>query len=150
MTVYLPPEWQRFVADSARQRSRMEPRPDLRPDYWLRNYSVSAALRLAFDLDALPDRVKLHTTNNPALGLLLPARLVDPPGAANRLLVLAQYIQPDYVVLSGWIREQTARDRYTPRMVEGRGPLVHVVPRNRLNEMRDLPVKDRRAEGLPA
>ena len=136
--VYLDPPWQRFVADSARQRAQADPRPEMRPDYWLREYSSSAAIRVAFGWDDLPGGLKIFTTNNPGLGLMLPARLVDPPGAANRVLVLSHYVQAGYVSLVGWIREQSARNRYSPRMVEGRGPLVHVVPRHRLNEMRDL------------
>ena len=136
MTVHLPDDWRRFVTAAAANADANETRENLRPDFWVRRFTAEAALKLALNVEEL-DGFKVYVTNNPALGLMVPASLVDPVDD-GLVLVLAEYISNEYIVFYGWIKESSARKRYTPRAVEGRGPLMHVVPLNRLSPVRDL------------
>ncbi len=135
MTVELPGDWQRFVKQAA-DKVQADECENLRPDFWVRRLTAEAALRLALDRPDL-DGFKVYVSNNPTLGLLVPTKLVDPV-ESDLVLVLAEYISPQYVVFYGWIKDTSARQRYTPRMIEGRGPLMHVVPLNQLSPVRDL------------
>ena len=137
MTVHLPDDWRRFVKAAAANADANETRENLRPDFWVRHITAEAALKLAFKVDEL-EGFKVYVSNNPSLGLLVPSCLVDPPDGDDLVLVLAEYINNEYVVFHGWIKDASARARYAPKAVEGRGPLMHVVPLNRLSNMCDL------------
>jgi hypothetical protein len=136
LTVRLPDDWRRFVESAAANADANETRENLRPDFWVRRFTAEAALKLALNVEEL-EGFKVYVTNNPALGLMVPASLVDPVDD-GLVLVLAEYISAEYVVFYGWIKDVTARKRYTPRAIEGRGPLLHVVPLNRLSPVGDL------------
>ena len=136
MTVQLPDDWRRFVTAAAADADANETRENLRPDFWVRRFTAEAALKLALNVEEL-EGFTVHVTNNPALGLMVPASLVDPVDD-DLVLVLAEYISAGYIVFYGWIKEASARQRYQPRAVEGRGPLMHVVPLNRLSPVGDL------------
>jgi hypothetical protein len=136
LTVHLPDDWRRFVTAAAANADANETRENLRPDFWVRRFTAEAALKLALNVEEL-EGFTVHVTNNPALGLMVPASLVDPVDD-GLVLVLAEYINNECVVFYGWIKEASARARYTPRAVEGRGPLMHVVPLNRLSPVGDL------------
>lgn len=135
MTVHLPADWRRFVKAAAANADENETRENLRPDFWVRRFTAESALKLGFKVDEL-EGVKVYVTNNPALGLLVPSCLAGDDNAL--VLVLAEYISNEYVVFHGWIKDASARARYAPRAVEGRGPLMHVIPLNRLSNMCDL------------
>ena len=136
MTVHLPDDWRRFVTAAAANADAAETRENLRPDFWVRHITAEAALKLAFKVDEL-EGFKVYVSNNPGLGLMVPACLVDPP-ADGLVLVLAEYIDAGAVLFHGWCRDASARARYAPRAVVGRGPLLHVVPLKCLTNMRDL------------
>jgi hypothetical protein len=136
MTVHLPENWRRHVESAAKVVTANETRENLRPDFWVRRYTAESALKLALNIEDI-EGYKIYVTNNPALGLMVPTKLVDPVDD-GLVLLLAEYISAEYIVFHGWIKEFTARKRYTPRSVEGRGPLLHVVPLNRLSPVRDL------------
>ena len=135
MTVHLPDDWRWFVKAAAADADANETRENLRPDFWVRRFTAESALKLGFKVDEL-EGVKVYVTNNPALGLLVPSCLAGDDNAP--VLVLAEYISNEYVVFHGWIKDASARARYAPRAVEGRGPLMHVIPLNRLSNMCDL------------
>jgi len=135
LTVHLPDDWRRFVKAAAANADENETRENLRPDFWVRLFTAESALKLGFKVDEL-EGVKVYVTNNPALGLLVPSCLAGDDNAL--VLVLAEYISNEYVVFHGWIKDASARARYAPRAVEGRGPLMHVIPLNRLSNMCDL------------
>ena len=136
MIVELPGDWQRLVQAAAAGRQAAETNENLRPDFWVRRFTAEAALKLALGRADL-DGFKVYVTNNPALGLLVPASLVDPVDD-GLVLVLAEYVSAEYIVFRGWIKDASARTRYQPRAVEGRGPLMHVIPLNRLSPVGDL------------
>ena len=135
MTVHLPDDWRRFVKAAAANADENETRENLRPDFWVRRFTAESALKLGFKVDEL-EGVKVYVTNNPALGLLVPSCLVGDDNAP--VLVLAEYVNAGVVLFHGWIKDASARARYAPRAVEGRGPLMHVIPLNRLSNMCDL------------
>ena len=136
MTVHLPEDWRRFVEAAAKVVDAAETRENLRPDFWVRRYTAEAALKLALNIEEL-EGYKIYVSNNPALGLMVPTKWVDPVDD-GLVLVLAEYISAEYIVFYGWIKEASARQRYQPRAIEGRGPLMHVVPLNRLSPVGDL------------
>ena len=136
MTVRLPDDWRRFVKAAAANADATETRENLRPDFWVRRFTAEAALKLALNIEEL-EGYKIYVSSNPALGLMVPTKLVDPVDD-GLVLVLAEYISAEYIVFHGWIKDVTARKRYQPRAIEGRGPLMHVVPLNRLSPVRDL------------
>tara|TARA_R110000824_G_scaffold3997_2_gene19072 strand:- start:48 stop:461 length:414 start_codon:yes stop_codon:yes gene_type:complete len=136
LTVRLPDDWRRFVESAAANADANETRENLRPDFWVRRFTAEAALKLALNVEEL-EGFKVYVTGNPALGLMVPASMVDPVDV-GLVLVLAEYISAEYVVFYGWIKDVTARKRYTPRAITGRGPLLHVVPLNRLSPVGDL------------
>ena len=136
MTVHLPDDWRRFVTAAAADADANETRENLRPDFWVRRFTAEAALKVALNVDEL-EGFKVYVSSNPALGLLVPASLVDPVDD-GLVLVLAEYISAEYIVFYGWIKDASARTRYQPRAIEGRGPLMHVVPLNRLSPVGDL------------
>jgi hypothetical protein len=136
LTVRLPDDWRRFVKAAAANADATETRENLRPDFWVRRFTAEAALKLALNVEEL-EGFTVYVSNNPALGLMVPASLVDPVDD-GLVLVLAEYINSECIVFHGWIKEASARKRYQPRAVEGRGPLLHVVPLNRLSPVRDL------------
>jgi len=136
LTVRLPDDWRRFVKAAAANADATETRENLRPDFWVRRFTAEAALKLALNIEEL-EGYKIYVSSNPALGLMVPTKLVDSVDD-GLVLVLAEYISAEYIVFHGWIKDVTARKRYTPRSVEGRGPLLHVVPLNRLSPVRDL------------
>ena len=136
MTVHLPEDWRRYLESAAKVVDAAETRENLRPDFWVRRYTAEAALKLALNIEDI-DGYKIYVSNNPALGLMVPTKLVDPVDD-GLVLVLAEYISAEYIVFHGWIKDVTARKRYQPRAIEGRGPLMHVVPLNRLSPVRDL------------
>ena len=136
MTVHLPEDWRRFVESAAKVVDAAETRENLRPDFWVRRFTAEAALKLALNIEEL-EGYKIYVSSNPALGLMVPTKLVDSVDD-GLVLVLAEYISAEYIVFHGWIKDVTARKRYQPRAIEGRGPLMHVVPLNRLSPVRDL------------
>ena len=136
MTVHLPEDWRRFVESAAKVVDAAETRENLRPDFWVRRFTAEAALKLALNIEEL-EGYKIYVSSNPALGLMVPTKLVDSVDD-GLVLVLAEYISAEYIVFHGWIKDVTARTRYQPRAIEGRGPLMHVVPLNRLSPVRDL------------
>ena len=136
MTVRLPDDWRRFVKAAAANADATETRENLRPDFWVRRFTAEAALKLALNIEEL-EGYKIYVSSNPALGLMVPTKLVDSVDD-GLVLVLAEYISAEYIVFHGWIKDVTARTRYQPRAIEGRGPLMHVVPLNRLSPVRDL------------
>ena len=136
MTVRLPENWRRYVEAAAEVVNAAETRENLRPDFWVRRYTAESALKLALNIEDI-EGYKIYVSNNPALGLMVPAKLVDPVDD-GLVLLLAEYISAEYIVFHGWIKDYNARQKYTPKSVEGRGPLLHVVPLNRLSPLRDL------------
>jgi len=139
LTVRLPEDWCRFVKSAAANAAANDPRENCRPDFWVRRFTAEAALKVALDLDDVSG-FKIYVSSNCALGLMVPATLVDPI-ETDLMLVLAEYISAECVVFHGCIKDTAARQRYSPRLVEGRGPLLHVVPLSRLTSLLELCLK---------